>query len=82
MRYDANKPTSNSSIVSVSKDGQIQIQATTTTNVNIDIQGYYTAGNNVTAAGGYSPVDQKRIVDTINGVGLPKATIGSGQTVS
>ncbi|PYI69756.1 hypothetical protein CVV68_01205 [Arthrobacter livingstonensis] len=82
MRYDANSPTSNSAIVSVSATGKIQIQATTTTNTNIDVQGYYTSGNDVTAAGGYAPVDQSRIVDTINGVGLPKATIGSGQTVT
>lgn len=82
MRYDANSPTSNSAIVSVSSTGKIQIQATTTTNTNIDVQGYYTSGNDVTAAGGYAPVDQSRIIDTINGVGLPKSTIGSGETVT
>lgn len=80
MRYDASPYTSNSAIVMVSDVGQIQIQATTTANVMVDVQGYYTAGNGVTAAGGYSPVKQTRTVDTVNGVGLPKAKLTGGST--
>lgn len=80
MRYDAGGTTSNSSIVSVSGTGQIQIQTTTTADVAVDVQGYYTAGDGVTAAGGYSPVTNTRIVDTINGVGLPKAKLLGGST--
>jgi hypothetical protein len=74
--------TSNSGVVSVSTSGQIVIEATSTTNVNVDVQGYYTMGNGVAAAGGYTPVPEARIVDTVNGFGLPATTIGSGQTVS
>jgi hypothetical protein len=80
MRYDASSPTSNSAIVSVSATGAIQVQVTTTTNVIIDVQGYYTSGNGVTAAGGYSPVAESRVVDTVDGVGLPKATLAGGST--
>ena len=80
MRYDASPYTSNSAIVMVSDLGQIQIQATTTMNVMVDVQGYYTAGNGVTAAGGYSPIKQTRAVDTVNGVGLPKAKLTGGST--
>ncbi|MFE5837295.1 hypothetical protein [Arthrobacter sp. NPDC056493] len=80
MRYDASPYTSNSAIVMMSDVGQIQIQATTTANVMVDVQGYYTAGNGVTAAGGYSPVKQTRTVDTVNGVGLPKAKLTGGST--
>ncbi len=80
MRYGAGPYTSNTAIVQVSAAGKIQIQATTTTNVLVDVQGYYTSGNGVTAAGGYSPVTMTRIVDTVNGVGLPKATLGAGTT--
>jgi len=80
MRYDAGAYTSNSAVVMVSDAGQINIQATSTTNVVVDVQGYYTIGNGVTAAGGYSPVTQSRIVDTINGVGLPKAKLAGGST--
>jgi hypothetical protein len=80
MRYDASAYTSNSAVVMVSDVGQIQIQATTATNVMVDVQGYYTSGNGVTAAGGYSPVKQTRIVDTVNGVGLPKAKLTGGST--
>jgi hypothetical protein len=80
MQYDGGSVTSNSGIVSVSVDGTIQVQATTTTNLMIDIQGYYTVGNGITAAGGYSPVQESRIVDTVNGVGLAKATLTGGST--
>lgn len=80
MRYDASPYTSNSAVVMVSADGEINLQATTTTNVMVDVQGYYTIGNGVTAAGGYSPVTQSRIVDTVNGVGLAKAKLAGGST--
>lgn len=80
MRYDASPYTSNSAVVMVSAEGQINIQATTSTNVMVDVQGYYTIGNGVTAAGGYSPVTQSRIVDTVNGVGLAKAKLAGGST--
>jgi hypothetical protein len=82
VRYDPSSPTSNSAIVRVSALGAIQVQATTTTNLLIDIQGYYTDGNGVTAAGGYSPVAAARIVDTVHGVGLPTATLAGGSTSS
>lgn len=80
MRYDAGAYTSNSAVVMVSDAGQINIQATSMTNVLVDVQGYYTVGNGTTAAGGYSPVIQSRIVDTVNGVGLPKAKLAGGST--
>jgi hypothetical protein len=73
---------SNSAVVTPSSSGQIQIQTTSNTNITVDVQGYYTAGNGVAAAGGYSPVAQSRIVDTTTGLGLPHATIGAGQTVT
>ena len=82
MRYTASGSTSNAAIVAVDENGQIQLQTTTSTNVAVHVEGYYTAGNGTAAAGGYTSVKMTRIVDTFNGVGLPKAPIAGGQTVT
>ncbi|WP_156138661.1 beta strand repeat-containing protein [Microbacterium mangrovi] len=79
MRYPAGEATSNSAIVQLSASGQFQIRTTTATNANIDVQGYYTSGSG-TAAGGYVPLDFARTVDTLAGVGLPKATLAGSST--
>ncbi|MGW5424512.1 FlgD immunoglobulin-like domain containing protein [Streptomyces sp. NPDC003943] len=44
-----------------------------------DIAGYYTEG---TAGSAYHPVTPQRILNTIGGVGAPKAKVGAGGTVN
>ncbi|PZF02807.1 hypothetical protein DEJ01_09780 [Curtobacterium sp. MCLR17_040] len=72
---------SNTATVAVGADGTIQIMAETSARVILDVQGYYTANTNGTAAGGFVPVAGKRFVDTRSGLGAPKATIAPGKSV-
>ncbi|MBF4595820.1 hypothetical protein ITJ58_18855, partial [Curtobacterium flaccumfaciens] len=55
---------SNSAIVAVSAAGTIQVSTETAARLILDVQGYYTANTDGTAAGGFVPVAGKRIVDT------------------
>jgi hypothetical protein len=55
--------------------------AETSARVILDVQGYYTANTDGTAAGGFVPVAGKRFVDTRSGLGAPKATIAPGESV-
>ena len=72
--------TSNSAVVAVGTDGTIQVMTETSARVILDVQGYYTASADGTAAGGFVPL-AKRIVDTRAGLGAPKATLAPGASV-
>ena len=72
---------SNTATVAVGADGTIQIMAETSARVILDVQGYYTANTDGTAAGGFVPVAGKRFIDTRSGLGAPKATIAPGKSV-
>jgi len=73
--------TSFSSVLAVSPDGTIQIQAETQIRLFLDVQGYYTANTDGTAAGGFVPMNGTRIVDTREGRGAPQATVASGKSI-
>ncbi len=72
--------TSNSATIAVGADGTIQVMTETSARLILDVQGYYTANTDGTAAGGFVPV-AKRIVDTRSGLGATKATIAPGGSV-
>lgn len=63
-----------SSTVAVGSDGFIRAKTETTETLLVDVQGYYTADGD-TAAGGYVPIDPKRIADSrlATSDGLPSA---------
>jgi hypothetical protein len=73
--------TSFSAVLAVNTDGTIQVQAETTSRLILDVQGYYTANTDGTAAGGFVPLNGKRIVDTRSGLGATKATVASGKSI-
>lgn len=72
--------TSNTATLAVGADGTIQVMAETNARLILDVQGYYTANTDGTAAGGFVPV-AKRIVDTRSGLGAAKATIAPGKSI-
>lgn len=72
--------TSNSATVAVAANGTIQVMTETSARLILDVQGYYTANADGTAAGGFVPV-AKRIVDTRSGIGAAKASIAPGKSV-
>ncbi|MFK4482913.1 phospholipase A2 [Curtobacterium sp. AB7] len=81
--YNANtgEYVSNTAIVAVSAAGTIQVSTETAARLILDVQGYYTANTDGTAAGGFVPVAGKRIVDTRSGLGAPKALLAPGKSV-
>ncbi|WP_139179861.1 hypothetical protein [Curtobacterium sp. MCBA15_007] len=81
--YNANagEYVSNTAIVAVSAAGTIQVSTETAARLILDVQGYYTANTDGTAAGGFVSVAGKRIVDTRSGLGAPKALLAPGKTV-
>jgi len=72
--------TSNTATVAVGADGTIQVMTETASRLILDVQGYYTANTDGTAAGGFVSV-AKRIVDTRSGLGAPKAALAPGKSV-
>lgn len=72
---------SNSATIAVGADGTLQVMTETSARLILDVQGYYTANADGTAAGGFVPVAGKRIVDTRAGIGAPKATLGPGKSI-
>lgn len=78
---NAGEYVSNTAIVAVSTDGTIQVSTETAARLILDVQGYYTANTDGTAAGGFVPVAGKRIVDTRSGLGAPKALLAPGKSV-
>lgn len=81
--YNANtgEYVSNTAIVAVSAAGTIQVSTETAARLILDVQGYYTANTDGTAAGGFVPVAGTRIVDTRSGLGAPKALLAPGKSV-
>ena len=81
--YNANagEYVSNTAIVAVSDAGTIQVSTETAARLILDVQGYYTANTDGTAAGGFVSVAGKRIVDTRSGLGAPKALLAPGKSV-
>lgn len=71
---------SNTATVAVGADGTIQIVAETSARVILDVQGYYTANTDGTAAGGFVPVAGKRFVDTRSGLALRRRRSRQGRT--
>ncbi len=78
---NAGEYVSNTAIVAVSEAGTIQVSTETAARLILDVQGYYTANTDGTAAGGFVPVAGKRIVDTRSGLGAPKALLAPGKSV-
>jgi hypothetical protein len=78
---DDKQNTSFSSVLAVNSDGTIQVQAETSIRLILDVQGYYTASDDGTAAGGFVPLNGSRIADTRSGLGFPQQTIGAGERV-
>ena len=78
---NAGEYVSNTAIVAVSAAGTIQVTTETAARLILDVQGYYTANTDGTAAGGFVPVAGKRIVDTRSGLGAPKALLAPGKSV-
>ena len=72
--------TSNSATLAVGSDGTIQVMTETSSRLILDVQGYYTANTDGTAAGGFVPV-AKRLVDTRSGTGAAKAAIAPGKSI-
>lgn len=72
--------TSNTATLAVGADGTIQVMTETSARLILDVQGYYTANTDGTAAGGFVPVT-KRIVVTRSGIGAAKAAIGPGKSI-
>ena len=71
---------SNTAIVAVGPDGKIKVMTTGMVDVIVDVQGYYTAGN--VAAGGFVPIDGRRVADTRDGTGVTKAKLVAGSTTT
>lgn len=78
---DDKQNTSFSAVLAVNSDGTIQVQAETSIRLILDVQGYYTASDDGTAAGGFVPLNGTRIADTRSGLGFPQQTIGAGERV-
>ncbi|MDH2415265.1 RHS repeat-associated core domain-containing protein [Nocardioides sp. CER19] len=67
---------SNTAIVALGTNGGFDVETDTSINMIIDVQGYFTSGT--TAAGGYVPsLAPARIMNTVTGVGSPKAVLTS-----
>jgi hypothetical protein len=64
--------------VGLSPSGEIKIfNARGATHCIIDVMGYYSP----TSAGRLNPLNPARVLDTRQGIGAPKATVGAGKTV-
>ena len=74
---------SNSAVVPVGTDGKVTLYNNAgSVNVVVDLHGYFTSTTSGTGSGGIVPVTKTRVVDTVNGVGAPKAQIAAGKTLT
>lgn len=74
---------SNTAAVQVGADGKVAVRNWLgSTHVVVDVQGYYTSTTASTGPGGFVSVAHTLVVDTRNGVGLPKATIPAGGSLT
>jgi RHS repeat-associated protein len=72
---------SNTTIVALGPDGKFEVKMDTSENLIIDVQGYYTTG--ATTAGGFVPsLSPARLAATSTGLGLPRAPLAAGTTVT
>lgn len=74
--------TSGSAISAVGADGKIQVETDTALDLVIDVQGYFSAGNGVTAPGGYVPINPVRVLSTATGIGVPIARLANASTTN
>jgi hypothetical protein len=79
---EAKQNTSFSSVLAVSSDGTIQVYAETSVRLILDVQGYYTANTDGTAAGGFVSSNGKRVADSRSGTGIPKAQLTTGKSAT
>ncbi len=80
-----NGPLSNSAVSAIGSDGKLKVyNSSGTTHVVVDVQGYYTSSTAASGPGGFVPVSPiRRIVDTRDGTGLPKAaSIAAGGSLT
>lgn len=78
-------PISNSAVSAIGSDGKLKVyNSSGTTHVVVDVQGYYTSSTAASGPGGFVAVNpSRRIVDTRDGLGLPKAaTIAAGGSLT
>ena len=78
-------PISNSAVSAIGSDGKLKIyNSSGTTHVVVDVQGYYTDNTAASGPGGFVAVNPiRRIVDTRDGTGLPKAaSIAAGGSLT
>lgn len=79
LNYGKGQTIANSTIVPVGADGEIDIYngGTDPADAIADVFGYFTQA----PASGYTPVAEKRLLDTRNGTGAPTAKIAAGSAV-
>lgn len=83
MYYSAeNAPRSNTSVVKIGSSGKISVyNSIGDTDVDIDVQGYFTATSDGDSVGGFVPIDPIRVANTIDGTGVPQATLAAGSSI-
>ncbi|MFI8967118.1 hypothetical protein ACIGO8_34015, partial [Streptomyces sp. NPDC053493] len=79
LNFQAGQTVANLVTVPV-KDGYVELyNKNGSVDLLADVAGYYTEG---TAGSSYEPVTPKRLMDTRDGTGVPKAKVGAGGTVT
>jgi len=74
---------SSSVLVPVGADGKIKFyNHAGSIDLAAAVEGYLTSGTAATGTGGYVPVTPARVISTTTGVGVAKAQIGAGKTVT
>jgi len=70
-------------VVDIGTGGQISLSNSGgTVDVVAAVEGYFTTGTATTGSGGYVPVAGARVVNTTSGVGVPKAAVAAGKSVT
>jgi hypothetical protein len=83
INFSSSADASNSAIVAVGSDGQIDVyNSSGTVDLIVSVNGYFTSYGGDTSPGGYVPVTQSRLVDTRDGTGAPQAQIAPGGTLN
>ncbi len=74
LNYARNQVVANHVIAKVGGDGRVSLYASRSTNLVADVTGWYPAGS------AYRPLTPHRILDTRNGLGVPKGRVPGGGT--
>jgi hypothetical protein len=84
LNFVANQTVPNLVIAPVASNGIVHLinSSTGTANLIADVSGYFLGGSAPTVNGTLSPVPPTRLLDTRNGIGVPKAAVPAGSTVS